>query len=393
MQLNYPNKKTEKEIFDNISEIELEQTNSSQSPNLLIQGNNLEVLKQLITQHNLSGKIDLIYIDPPFATNNTFTITNGRASTISNSSNGTVAYTDTLRGFEFLEFIRERLVLLKMLLSDKGSIYLHIDYKIGHYVKIVMDEIFGIENFKNDISRIKCNPKNFARKGYGNVKDMILFYSKSENLIWNEPKTPYTEEDKQKLFPKTENGRSYTTIPLHAPGETQNGKTSQAFKGILPPSGRHWRSDVSILEQWDKNGLIEWSEKGNPRKKIYFDEQEGKRMQDIWEFKDPQYPIYPTEKNADLLDVIVKTSSNENSIVLDCFAGSGTTLKSAQINGRRWIGIDQSYEAIKAIINKLDTVESDLFTSKSDYKFLKEKSNSNLINKSVNRNVRFKSDN
>jgi adenine-specific DNA-methyltransferase len=377
MQLYYPNKKTEQEIFNSIPDVELEQINSSNNPNLLIQANNLVALKQLITKHNLEGKIDLIYIDPPFATNNTFTITDGRASTISNSSNGTVAYADTLKGFDFIEFIRERLVLLKMLLSDKGSIYLHIDYKIGHYVKVVMDEIFGVENFRNDITRIKCNPKNFARKGYGNIKDLILFYSKSDNLIWNEPKTPYTEEDKIKLFPKTEkDGRRYTTIPLHAPGETQNGKTSQAFKGILPPPGRHWRSDIDILEQWDKDGLIEWSNKGNPRKKIYLDEQEGKRMQDIWEFKDPQYPVYPTEKNPDLLDLIVKTSSNENSIVLDCFAGSGTTLKAAQTNGRQWIGIDQSDEAIKAITTKLDTVEGNLFISKSDYKLLTVKKQS-----------------
>jgi adenine-specific DNA-methyltransferase len=377
MQLQYPNKKTEQEIFNSIPDIELEQINSSDSPNMLIQADNLIALKQLITKHNLKGKIDLVYIDPPFATNNTFTITDGRASTISNSSNGTVAYTDTLKGFDFIEFIRERLVLLKMLLSDKGSIYLHIDYKIGHYVKVVMDEIFGIENFRNDLTRIKCNPKNFARKGYGNIKDMILFYSKSENLIWNEPKIPYTEEDKIKLFPKIEkDGRRYTTIPLHAPGETQNGKTSQAFKGIFPPPGRHWRSDVTVLEQWDKEGLIEWSDNGNPRKKIYFDEQEGKRVQDIWEFKDPQYPVYPTEKNPDLLDLIVKTSSNENSIVLDCFAGSGTTLKAAQTNGRQWIGIDQSDEAIKAIIQKLDSVEGNLFISKADYKLLTEKKHS-----------------
>ena len=118
--------------------------------------------------------------------------------------------------------------------------------------------------------------------------------------------------------------------------------------------------------------MIEWSDKGNPRKKIYFDEQEGKKIQDIWEFKDPQYPVYPTEKNADLLDLIIKTSSDENSIVLDCFAGSGTTLKAAQINGRRWIGIDQSEEALKSIIKKLQTIEGDLFNPKPDYKYLTE---------------------
>jgi adenine-specific DNA-methyltransferase len=374
MQLYYPNKKTEQEIFDNIPNIELEQINSSENLNLLIHSNNLVALKQLITKHNLAGKIDLIYIDPPFATNNTFTISEDRASTISSSSNGTIAYKDTLMGFNFIEFLRERLVLLKMLLSDKGSIYLHIDYKIGHYVKIVMDEIFGIENFRNDIARVKCNPKNFSRKGYGNIKDLILFYSKSDNLIWNEPKSLYTEQDKFKLFPKKDkDGRHYTTIPLHAPGETKSGKTSQAFKGILPPKGRHWRSNVEVLEQLDEAGLIEWSDKGNPRKIIYFDEQEGKRLQDIWEFKDPQYPIYPTEKNHDLLDIIIKTSSNENSTVLDCFAGSGTTLKAAQMNGRQWIGIDQSDEAIKAITKKLDTIEVDLFICKTDYQLLIEK--------------------
>lgn len=128
---------------------------------------------------------------------------------------------------------------------------------------------------------------------------------------------------------------------------------------------------MGILEQWDENGLIEWSDNGNPRKKIYFDQQQGKRVQDIWEFKDPPYPIYPTEKNADLLDLIVKTSSNPESIVLDCFAGSGTTLKAAHLNGRKWIGIDQSEQAINAITKKLSNIEGDLFVQNVDYKLLK----------------------
>jgi adenine-specific DNA-methyltransferase len=114
-----------------------------------------------------------------------------------------------------------------------------------------MDEVFGIENFRNDITRVKCNPKNFSRKAYGNMKDLILFYSKSKNLIWHEPKQPYTEADKLKLFPKIENnGRRYTTIPLHAPSETKNVNTSKAFKGILPPVGRHWRTNIEKLEEW-----------------------------------------------------------------------------------------------------------------------------------------------
>jgi adenine-specific DNA-methyltransferase len=259
-----------------------------------------------------------------------------------------------------------------MLLSPTGSIYLHIDYKIGHYVKVVMDEIFGPENFRNDITRIKCNPKNFERKGYGNIKDLILFYSKSDSLIWNEPKTNYTNEDKLKLFPKKDKeGRHYTTIPLHAPGETKNGKSSMPFKGIYPPKGRHWRTDVKTLEEWNLAGIIEWSSTGNPRKKIFFDEQEGKRIQDIWEFKDPQYPVFPTEKNQDMLNTIIKTSSHENSYVLDCFCGSGTTLKAAQLNGRNWIGIDESEEAIKATIKKIKNINKDLFNN-TGFQFLTE---------------------
>lgn len=368
MELKYKNKIAKEELLNNIPDLPFS-CKYTQGDNILIQSNNLSALKFLITKLDLAGKIDLVYIDPPFATNNTFTVADcGRAATISNSSSGNVAYSDTLMGTDFLEFLRQRLILLKMLLSEQGSIYLHIDYKIGHYVKIIMDEVFGIENFRNDITRIKCNPKNFSRKAYGNIKDLILFYSKTNNPIWNEPKTPYSEEDKKKLFAKVDkDGRRYTTIPLHAPGETLNGKTSQPFKGILPPKGRHWRSDVKVLEELDEAGLIEWSDKGNPRKKIFVDEQEGKRMQDIWELKDPQYPVYPTEKNPDLLDLIVKTSSNEGSLVLDCFAGSGTTLKAAQVNNRNWIGIDQSSEAIKAIEAKLSNINGDLFTAQPTY--------------------------
>ncbi|MBQ0016813.1 MAG: site-specific DNA-methyltransferase [Bacteroidales bacterium] len=337
---------------------------------ILIQADNLDGLRYLLEEKGLREKIDLIYIDPPFATGGNFTITNGRASTISNSKNGDIAYADTLKGIEFIEYLRERLILLHELLSDKGSLYLHIDYKIGHYVKVMMDEIFGIENFRNDITRVKCNPKNFERIGYGNIKDLILFYTKTATPIWNEPYEKYTEKDLEKLFPKKDKiGRRYTTVPIHAPGETSNGKSNLPFNGILPPVGRHWRTDVETLELWDKNGLIEWSDNGNPRKIIYADERDGKRVQDIWEYKDPQYPDYPTEKNADMLDMIIKTSSNEDSIVLDCFCGSGTTLASAQRNGRTWIGIDQSVLAINATKNKLDAIKADLFTQKAEYEY------------------------
>ncbi len=335
--------------------------------NLIIKGDNIKGLEYLLRNVRLKGRIDLVYIDPPFATNSNFTITDERASTVSNSRKGEVAYSDKRTGKDFIEFLRERLLLLKELLSDKGSIYLHIDYKIGHYVKVMMDDVFGINNFRNDITRIKCNPKNFKRVGYGNIKDLILFYSKSSKPIWNEPKEPYTEKDLARLYPKMKGGRRYTTVPLHAPGETENGKSSQEFKGLFPPKGRHWRTDVETLERWDEEGLIEWSSTGNPRKRIFADQQAGKRVQDIWEYKDPQSPTYPTEKNPNLLDRIIKTSSNPESIVLDCFCGSGTTVKSAHLLGRNWIGIDQSEHAIKATLHKLNTIKDRLLTPQYEF--------------------------
>ena len=204
-----------------------------------------------------------------------------------------------------------------------------------------------------------------------NPKDLILFYTKTQNPIWNEPRKKYSEKDLKTLFPqKDKQGRRYTTVPIHAPGETENGKSNQPFRGMFPPAGRHWRTDVETLELWDKDGLIEWSSKGNPRKIIYADEREGMRVQDIWEFKDPQYPNYPTEKNAEMLDLIVKTSSNETSIVLDCFCGSGTTLKAAQINNRNWIGIDLSDLAIQITRQKINDIAIDLFAQKMEYDFL-----------------------
>lgn len=241
MNLTYENKNSKKDILNRNLNIEFsEEWNDSE--NKLIQGDNLLVLKTLLDKYNLKSKVDLIYIDPPFATQKNFTIGKDRVSTISNSLNDVLAYSDNLIGKDFLEFLRIRLILLRELMSETASIYLHIDYKIGHYVKIIMDEVFGINNFRNDITRIKCNPKNFGRKAYGNIKDLILFYTKTDDYTWNEPKDEFTNEDIKRLFKKIDqDGRLYTTIPLHAPGETQNGATNHEWRGMKPPKGRHWR--------------------------------------------------------------------------------------------------------------------------------------------------------
>ena len=380
MILQYPNKRTKEQILLETNKLNVCSIFGS-GKSKLIKGDNLRGLKTLLEDFNLKGKIDLIYIDPPFATNNHFTIGDKRVSTISNSKKDKTAYKDKLVGSEFLEFLRERLILLRELLSEQGSIYLHIDYKIGHYVKIIMDEVFGAENFRNDITRIKCNPKNFQRKAYGNIKDLILFYSKTQNPIWNDPKEELTKEDIDKLFKKADpKGRKYTTIPLHAPGETAKGPTGNKWKGQLPPKGRHWRTNPEILGEWDKQGLIEWSKTGNPRKIIFADEKNGKKKQDIWDYKDLQYPTYPTEKNLDLLKNIVLASSNKDSIVLDCFCGSGTTLQASQELGRSWMGIDQSDEAIRVTQERLKNIHKSLSTMDSNFEYFEEQKNKDRKN-------------
>jgi len=321
-------------------------------------------LKWLL-DNGYKGKIDLVYIDPPFATGGTFSKDkNGRVATISKSSDSILAYSDTLQGKDYINYLKERVLLIRELLSDKGSFYLHIDYKIGHYVKVMLDEVFGIDNFRNDITRIKCNPKNFERIGYGNIKDMILFYTKGKRPIWHNPTFPSTKEEIERLYTKIDsNGRRYTTVPIHAPGETKNGESNKPFRGIYPPKGRHWRCSVEELEELDRQGLIEWSSKGNPRKINYADDHMTKKAQDIWEFKDPSYPIYPTEKNLDLLKFIIEASSDEDSIVMDCFCGSGTTMVAASICNRRWIGIDKSEVAIETVKTRFNT-DNSLFKEK-----------------------------
>lgn len=367
MKLTYKNKIEKNDVFSLRETRKLKGDMTSlnirdEINRLLFEGDNFDIMKSLIENHKLTGTVDLVYIDPPFSTNTIFRIDDARVSTISPSNEDRIAYTDTLKGAEFLEFLRQRLILIRELMSDKASIYLHIDYKVGHYVKVIMDEVFGPENFRNDITRIKCNPKNFQRKGYGNIKDLVLFYTKTDNFTWNEPMEEREEEEITRLFNKVdEQGRRYTTNPLHAPGETANGKTGQAWKGIKPPKGRHWRYAPEVLDELEKKGLIEWSKNGVPRKRIYAEDYQKKRVQDIWEYKDKPNPVYPTEKNLDLLRRIIKTSSLDGDLVMDCFCGSGGFLYVADEMKRRWIGMDASKEAIKVTLNRFKENNNSLF--------------------------------
>ncbi len=327
--------------------------------NLLIRGDTLAGLQFLLDERGLAGKVDLVYVDPPCVDSDAYTSPAGATAGISSAKRGKMTRDNNSARRDYVEYLRERIVLLRELLSDEGSLYLHCDSNIGHYLKVMMDDVFGVENFRNDIARIRSNPKSSTRIGYCNVKDTILFYTKTATAIWHEPQEEYSKEERERLFPKTDKeGRRYTTEPLHAPGESA---TAATFRTLLPPKGRHWCADIATLEAWDAAGLLEWSATGNPRKIIFADKKEGKRMKDIWTFKDPTNPTYPTEKNAALLDLIIRTSSNRDSIVLDCFCGSGTTLKAAAKRNRQWIGIDVSDVAISTVVKKMNIHRSTLF--------------------------------
>lgn len=311
----------------------------------LYHADNLDVLNYLVNDKKVCGNIDLVYIDPPYNTGGAFETRDFK-----------LAYDDKYTTDGYLRFMRVRLKLLHTLLSEKGSIYVHLDSNMVFHVKILMDDIFGEKNFRGMITRKKCKSKNFTRKTYGNISDYILFYSKSDSAKWNRPYDQWDDEKVLKEYPFIEEGtgRRHKRVPCHAPG-TRNGATGGPWRGMMPPEGKHWQYTPEKLDEMDAKGEIYWSSNGNPRRKVYLDQSKGVPVQDIWlDYLDVNNQNtcltgYPTEKNLDMLKRIIETSSNPGDLVLDCFAGSGTTLVAAEELGRQWIGVDIGEEAIKII--------------------------------------------
>jgi len=326
-----------------------EEIHSGSTGKRLYFGDNLRGLRSLLSDPVVVGKVTLVYIDPPFATQGMFL-----------SREQKKAYEDDLFGAMYVEHLRERLIVLRELLSKQGSIYLHLDENMMFEMKLVVDEVFGSANYRNLIVRKKCNPKNYTRRAYGNIADFILFYTKTEDYVWNRPVEPLSEESKREYqYVEPETKRRYMKVPIHAPG-TRNGETGGLWRGMLPPPGKHWQYTPKTLDEMDARGEIFWSKSGNPRRKVYLNEHPGVGIQDIWlDFRDAhnqniKITGYPTEKNPDLLRRIIGASSNPGDIVLDCYAGSGTTLAVADEMQRRWIGMDNSPEAISSILNRFE---------------------------------------
>lgn len=347
-ELQYEGKTPENEIINSKEKNDYELIIGDNPGNNLFFGDNLDVMRFLIHQKKLKGKVKLVYIDPPYGTNSVFQSRNQKDS-----------YKDDLVGSHFIEFIRRRLILIRELLSDDGSIYLHLDGNMVFQMKVILDEVFGAKNFRGFITRKKCSNKNSTRKTYGNISDYIVFYSKSENYTWHRATDAWTDEKILKEYPCVDekSGRRFKKVPIHAPG-IRNGETGKEWRGMFPPQGKHWQYTPTRLDEFDTKGQIYWSATGNPRRKVFLDEDKGIPVQDIW--LDVQDSLnqsikitgYPTEKNPHLLERIIKASSNKGDIVMDCFSGSGTTLDLAEQLERKWIGIDNSSEAIRNIFSR-----------------------------------------
>lgn len=329
--------------------------------NRMIFGDNLLVIQALLVGDSktdlpsMRGKIDLIYIDPPFDSKADYrTKIHLPSGDIEHKPRiiEQFAYSDTWKNgtASYLEMIIPRLILMREFLSEQGSIYVHIDWHVGHYVKLIMDEIFGRENFINEIIWKRkggsANPSN----RFGVVTDQILFYSKTNNPIFNQTFDLDSENTKKyikKRFNQTDSRGKFMVSPIErnaALGIRPN--LIYEFNGYTPKYG--WMVSEEKLKQMDKNGKIIWNKNNRPNRKVYLDEYKGQPIENLWT---DLYVINPmaierlnfdTQKPESLLKRIIETSSNPDSIVADFFAGSGTTGSVAeQLDPpRKWIMAD-----------------------------------------------------
>ena len=310
--------------------------------NLLIWGDNKLVMSSLLKQ-GWAGKINLIYIDPPFFTGADFTVRTKVGEEEIEKEPSVIeerAYKDTWSGgiASYLRYMYERLVLMRELLAENGSIYVHLDWHVGHYVKVMMDEIFGYENFRNEIvvTRVKKSDPNIKR--FNVATDIILFYSKTSDVIFN-------------AIPFKKLEREYWHS-LDAPGQ---GEPRIFFgKKISPPPGRHWMWDQNKIDEAIKEGRLRLNP--NTGRPEYLIPRERKQFIDS-DWTDIQaYSFsnnFDTEKSELLLKRVILASSKPGDIIADFFCGSGTTLAVAEKLGRRWIGADLSKYAIQVTRKRL----------------------------------------
>ncbi len=355
----------------------------------LYYGDNLRILREKIPDQS----VDLIYLDPPFNSNADYNLL-FREKTGNQSESQIRAFSDTwkwgtepektldelIRGdwvpsnvseaiqaiadfigrndlLAYLVMMDVRLIELHRVLKDTGSIYLHCDPTASHYLKIIMDTIFGPKNFRNEIIWKRTSAHNDPSR-YGRIHDSILFYTKSENFTYNAQYLPYSEDYITSFYKYTDpDGRKYRLDNLANP---HPGGYNYEYKGYKPPENG-WRMPVSTMERWESEGHIHFPESKDRRLayKRYLDEMPGVPLQDVWDDISPlqgqstERLGYPTQKPLALLERIVSVSSNEGDVILDPFCGCGTAIHAAQKLNRDWVGIDITHLAINLIRNRL----------------------------------------
>lgn len=331
-------------------------------------GDNLQVMSHLLKIYR--GKINLIYIDPPFDSKADYKkIIKVKGNRYSNDYNSfeEKQYTDIWTNDEYLQFMYERLILIKELLSERGNIFLHCDDSKNYLLRSLLDEIFSEYCFRNEIMWKRSTSTGLSSKRCGTLHDTILWYSKGDDYIFNMQYHEY-EEDYLKRAREDENGKLYIPIPTGNPGPRPN--LYYNYKGYWPhPNGYKWTKEK--MEEYDKDGRLIFPENkdGRIQYKQYLDEMEGVKLQDIWLDIPAVNPVanerigYPTQKPEALLERIIKMASNPGDYVFDCFMGSGTTQTVAMKLGRKFIGADINLGAIQITTKRLISVAQEIAKS------------------------------
>lgn len=349
--------------------------------NKLIWGDNKLILSSLKNgpmreEIEKNGGIKLIYIDPPFDVGADFSMDIEIGENIFTKKPNIleeIAYRDTWgKGADsFIAMICERLMIMRDLLADDGSIYVHCDWRVNALMRLVLDEVFG--KFRNEIVWKRSAIATGVKSQWRNSHDVIFFYSKSDNYNFNVQYGQYTESSNNHYSRQDDKG-VYRTVPLMASGRT-GGVSGQSWRGVgvanRGKNGMHWLKNPEELDRLDKEGLICWNSNNVPELKYYKNEAKGVYVSDFWDDISVINSMalesvgYATQKPEALLERIIKASSNEGDLVADFFCGSGTTLVAAEKLGRKWIGSDLGKFAIHTTRKRMIGVQRQL---KSDGK-------------------------
>ena len=357
--------------------------------NTLFYGDNLQVLRE----HIADASVDLVYLDPPFNSNASYNVL-FREKSGEDSPAQIRAFTDTWewtleteRTFEqdiilhpgtpsavkdmitafrqfigrnamlaYLVMMTPRLVELRRVLKPTGSLYLHCDPTASHYLKILLDSVFGTANFRNEIIWKRQSAHSDSR-GYGSIHDTVLFYVKSSSFVWNPTYQSYEDSYVEQYYRyRDDDGRRFMSADLSAAG-LQGGGYEYEWKGVV----RVWRAPMETMQRLDEEGRIFYTRNGIPRLKRYLDEAKGMPMQDLWNDMESlrswhkERLGYPTQKPEALLERIIQASTVEGDVVLDPFCGCGTAVAAAQKLNRQWLGIDVTHLAVALMKSRLKT--------------------------------------